>query len=232
MMIGLIGRGPHGNRYAETLDRMGVYFWQAGRDWDEKPEADAYIIASAAYSHYSLAKQLIAINKPVLIEKPVCMSTTDALSLLKLAKHLDGIVFCGHTRLYSPAWKLFKAMLHSPVHHLEAIAGGGAKIDPWWDWGPHLMAMYLDLQDSGVKIRTANIEAAAKKTPLSFDCDGAIFMDSDTDPMPMECLLTQFLAAIKKGPPDIRDLGLAYRVTALLESTQRKEESGDQRKYG
>lgn len=113
---------------------------------------------------------------------------------------MGGIAFAGHTRLYSPEWKIFKASCPR-IEYLEARAGGTLR-NPWWDWGPHIVAMCLDL---GFDPRRAQISVRKAREPLSFVVNGSHrFTDRRTSPSPLECLLTEFVAAIDVGEPDNR----------------------------
>jgi predicted dehydrogenase len=144
---------------------------------------------------------------PVLIEKPVTTSAHLAERLLELG----GVAMVAHTRLYSPAWREFKAGLPK-VETVEALAGGTDK-DPWWDWGPHLVAMSFDLDFSQPKVHVTK-----EPQPLRFVVNGEhTFTDVETDPTPMEVMLGEFLRAIETGKTD-GSLELGARVVQYLES--------------
>lgn len=212
MLIGLIGRGHWGNVYAKTLDKMGVPYRQMGKDWSIEG-LDGVIIASSPDSHFILAKAMILARMPVLIEKPICFSYKKAMRLVSWTGD-KSIVFAGHTRLYSPAWKEFKSSLPEIVS-IKAQAGGVSKIDQKWDWGPHLVSMCLDL---GFPPDKADIRLLNDLVPLTFVVNDAYrFQDVITDPMPLEVLLTEFIKAIKSGEKDIRGLEFGVEVTAYCE---------------
>lgn len=216
MRIGIIGRGPWGQVYANTLRGLGVAFWQIGRDLGNLRNADGVIIASAAHSHMPLAEAFIESYVPVLIEKPIALVSANARHLLDLAKRHHGIVFTGHTRLHSNAWRQFKARaLAEVVHSVYATAGGPCKLTPLWDWGPHLVAMCLDLGFDPLK---AHILTDGEEEPLRVIVNGKMeFRDVDEKPAPLEVLLTEFMEAIKKGEPDVRGLELGVSVVEHLE---------------
>lgn len=221
MRLGIIGRGPWGDVYADTLRCMGVEFWQETRNWTEL-HADGVIVASAAESHTTIARYLIRNCIPALIEKPLCLDVQDARILLKMATDMPAIVFTGHTRLYSPAWRVFKAQaLERGVRSVRAVAGGPCKLDPLWDWGPHLVAMCLDL---GFDPLQASIETGTDEIPLTFivNRDMTYFDSHAENPRPLEVLLTEFMAAIEKGEPDIRWLELGVKVVEALEVMQER----------
>ena len=168
--LGLIGRGNWGNVYAKTLTEMGIPFRQMGIDWDSKG-LDGVIIASKAESHFLIAKSLILARMPVLIEKPIAMSYKRAVRLLEWAEEWkNSIVFVSHTRLYSKEWIEFKNSLPA-VFSIEAQAGSRCKVSPKWDWGPHLVAMTLDLGFDPLK---AKIRCENWDLPFKFIVNGQI----------------------------------------------------------
>ena len=192
MKLGIIGRN-WGAVYAKTCRELGIEHWIAGREWGEK--ADAYIVASPPETHYEIARKLLSEGSPVIIEKPVTMVPEQAYELARYP-----IAFAGHTRLYDPNWKVFKSRFTRAID-IEARAGG-TKRDPWWDWGPHIVAMCLDL---GFDPRKARISVRKAQEPLSFVVNGRhTFTDKPARTSPIACLITEFMAAVEKGQPDNR----------------------------
>ena len=220
MRLGIIGRGPWGDVYAKTLTKMGVRYTQVGSNEDVfvDGDVDGVIIASAPKSHYVLARKYIREFLPALIEKPVCLSSEQAKYLLKLAGNTGcSIVFAGHTRLYSIAWRALKAnALAEGVRSVYAVAGSfDCKLSPLWDWGSHLVAMCLDLGFDPLK---AHILTGTEEQPLKVIVNGTItYTDQPETPTPLEVLLTEFMAAIEKGGPDIRGLEFGVKVVETLE---------------
>lgn len=225
MKLGIIGRGYWGDVYAETLRNMGIPFWQAGRNWKFMGHADGIIIASEPKSHHALARRFIFRYTPVLIEKPICMNMREAKDLLRLAQQggRGSIVFAGHTRLYSTAWRDFKATaIAAGVKTVSAVAGStDCKLHPLWDWGPHLIAMCLDL---GFDPMDASIVTSESDVPLKIVVNGTLtYMDAPETPRPLECLMTEFMGAIDRGEADIRGLLMGCKVIEVLQSLERKK---------
>ena len=65
---------------------------------------DAWIIASPNYYHFSQLCEILKVSpKPILIEKPVCISLSEAQKLFQLSKNLDIPVWTGMEYRYMPA---------------------------------------------------------------------------------------------------------------------------------
>ena len=225
MNIGIVGRGEWGQVYARTLEGMGVRFTQAGQEWHGKMNhCDGVIVSSTPESHCAVASTLMREFFPVLIEKPVCMNMEEGRELLSIAKAQEAIVFAGHTRLYSTAWRAFKAKaLKAGVKSVYATAGGPCKIDPLYDWGSHLVAMCLDL---GFEPLAADIKADCQSWPLKFSVNSKMmYADEEESPTPLEVLLTEFMDAIKKGEPDMRGLEFGVKVVEKLEAMHQQREA-------
>ena len=204
MKLAVVGRGRWGGVYGRTLEKLGIDY-EIGRTWRG---CDGVIVASPPETHYELAREILTAGYPLVLEKPITTDPSQAWELVKLG----GIAFAGHTRLYSPSWRKFKASL-STVESVDCVVGGTAR-DPWWDWGPHLVAMCLDL---GFDPRKARIACMSASVPLSFRVNGdREWRDAITDPMPLEVLINEFVAAIERGEPDNDGLKLGARVVEFL----------------
>ena len=231
MKFGIIGTGLWGAVWHRQLDRMGHQVsWQRGQSWRvEKTRPDAVIIASSADSHYWLARELMRKKIPIVIEKPMCLRASHARHLVDVGLVHDAIAFTDHTRLYSPAWREFRdKALEDEIQSVRAEAGGPCKLDPWWDWGSHLVAMCLDL---GFDPAKAEIVTSRNELALTLQVnDGLKFQELDETGFgsaegesPLAVLVNEFCQALEKGEPDIRGLRLGRAVVEALEA---KELSG------
>ncbi len=204
--------------YAGTLDKMGVDYRQMGKDWSIEG-LDGVIIASSPDSHFVLAKSMILARMPVLIEKPVCFSSKQVNRLVAWT-YDESVVFTSHTRLYSSAWRAFKASLPEIVSVNAQMVSYG-KIPSKWNLMPHLAAMCMDL---GFPLDKANLWVSDPRDTIGsvpmmkfVVNDTYCFEDPATDPTSLEVLLSEFVLAIKSGKRDIRGLELAVGVTAYCE---------------
>jgi hypothetical protein len=209
MRLGVIGRGYWGDTYCRTLKKMGVSHWQDGRYWHIRTDMDAVIVATSTESHYQVARTALGRRYPVLVEKPACTSPEGVRKLLELG----GIAFAGHTRLYSPAWRAFKASLPE-VRTVEGFAGGTNETNPntLWNWGPHLVSMSFDLG-----CESPNLWIESEREPLRIVVnDEYEFVDCPTEPTALEVLLGEFIQAVKDGQPNNSGLAMGLKVMEYL----------------
>jgi predicted dehydrogenase len=124
------------------------------KDWRELIDAsqiDGVIVATPPASHAEIARAAILAGIPVLIEKPLALSATDARAIRDLAVQHRVLVLVEHTHLFSPAYRALKklAARYGGVREIQSEAGNQGPyrrdVSVLWDWGPHDVAMCLDL---------------------------------------------------------------------------------------
>jgi predicted dehydrogenase len=170
--LGLIGAGRWGRNYIRTIaDIEGVRLagvasrnpetarWApAGctvvAEWRallNKNGIDGVIIATPAPRHAEMARAAIEAGLPALVEKPLTLDLTEAIALRDMAVSRSGFFMVGHTHLFHPAYRALKAMApdYGPIHAIRGEAGNFGPYRPdtpvLWDWGPHDVALCLDL---------------------------------------------------------------------------------------
>ncbi len=108
LRIGVIGAGTHGERYVrhglndvpgltvtalcrrqpaagqEMAARFGVRYHREAAALIEDPEVDAVVVCTPPSTHFGLAEQVLAAGKPLLLEKPMTGSLTEARQLVRL----------------------------------------------------------------------------------------------------------------------------------------------------
>ena len=67
--------------------------------------ADAYIIATPNFTHFSLLERILKTNKHLLVEKPLCTTTEDCKKFDLLAKNYSKIIWTGMEYRYMPPVK-------------------------------------------------------------------------------------------------------------------------------
>jgi predicted dehydrogenase len=134
----------------------------------------AVVVATPAATHAPLARRVLESGRHVLVEKPLALSTADAVELARLADERGLILMVGHTFEFVPAVRRMKQMiddgeigdllyLHSQRLNLGRIQ---SDISAFWSIGPHdvSIANYLVgqsplwVQATGARYLHADVE--------------------------------------------------------------------------
>lgn len=123
----------------------------------ESADADAYVISTPTTQHYNLAKKLIALDKHILIEKPVCKTVEQALELLNLSKNKECKIAVGHVERFNPVvdylreWLENKNLKTIETQRLSSLPNRIKDIGVFQDLGIHDIDVVLSLVNSPVK---------------------------------------------------------------------------------
>ncbi|MBA3538762.1 MAG: Gfo/Idh/MocA family oxidoreductase [Deltaproteobacteria bacterium] len=128
------------------------------------PAIDAVVIASPALTHAALARAAFAAGKHVLVEKPLAMTSQDALAVAEAARIHDRIGMVGHLMVYHPAVVRLRELLRSgalgTLHYLNSTRVNLGRLrrdeNALWSFGPHDLSMIdflLDLVPTSVAAR-------------------------------------------------------------------------------
>lgn len=157
--LALIGKGSWGKNYIRTIRNLSDCYLPdrniKTRDYKQllsHTDIDGVIIATPAKTHFSIAKQFLLKNIPVLIEKPVTTDVQEADELMRLSKKADIVAMAGHIFLYNPAFLAAKRILPNigTIRSIIATSGRNGVLDvsALWDWGPHDISQILFLLES------------------------------------------------------------------------------------
>lgn len=172
LRAGLVGAGPWGRNYirtiaglpALTLARVASRNSQTkhlvppgctvSADWREvvgAADVDAVIVATPPATHAGIVLAAIDAGRPVLVEKPMTLDIGSAGQIVAAAERSAILVMVDHVHLFHPAFRELKHVVaeQGPVRAIRARAGGHGPYRPdlgvLWDWGPHDVAMCMDL---------------------------------------------------------------------------------------
>jgi predicted dehydrogenase len=192
--LGLVGAGRWGKRYVATIAQMeGVQLAHLASgnpasatlvppgctlssDWRAVAadrSLDGIILATPPATHLEMALAAVAHGLPVLVEKPMTLSVEDACTLVDRARRAGVLVMVGHTHLYSAAFRTLKSCGARLGELLHTRSGGGnwgpfrPETPVLWDWGPHDVAMCLELfsaTPTGVEARRVAVEKSEEGT--------------------------------------------------------------------
>jgi len=172
LRMGLIGVGPWGRNYIRTI--AGLAELKLARvasrnaqtqvlvprgcaistDWREVARAadiDGIIVATPPSTHAEITLAAIEAGRPVLVEKPLTLGVASAESIVAAAAARPVLVMVNHVHLFHPAYRALKRAVaaHGPVRAIHARAGDRGPyrrdVPMLWDWGPHDVAMCIDL---------------------------------------------------------------------------------------
>jgi predicted dehydrogenase len=109
------------------------------------PLIDAVVIATPARTHAGLAARVLEAGKHVLVEKPLALSTAEAVALTRQAERAGRVLMVGHTFEYNPAVTKMRALLESCelgdlwYLHSQRVNLGRIQsdINALWSIGPH-----------------------------------------------------------------------------------------------
>ncbi len=125
-------------------------------------DLDGVIIATPPVTHGVMAIEAMKCGLPVLVEKPVTLDIREARAVLSVAESEKAIIRVDHTHLYSAAYRKMKEIapsLGSPLK-ISSYAGKAVirrELSVLWDWGPHDIAMCLDLLGEMPKRREGRV---------------------------------------------------------------------------
>jgi len=118
-------------------------------------EINGIVIATPAVMHYSMAKQAIAADKDVFVEKPLSLEVREGEELVKLAAEKGKILMVGHLLEYHPAIIKLKDMVDSgELGRIEYIYSSRLNLGKFrteenilWSFAPHDISVILMLLD-------------------------------------------------------------------------------------
>jgi predicted dehydrogenase len=109
------------------------------------PAVEGVVLATAAPTHFDVARRALEAGKHVLVEKPMTLITADAVELTRLAKERGRILMVGHLLEYHPAIHYIKKLIDSgelgEVYYLysQRLNYGVIRSEEnaWWSLAPH-----------------------------------------------------------------------------------------------
>jgi predicted dehydrogenase len=130
----------------------------------EDPEVDAVVVATPTRTHYALSRRALECGRHVLVEKPLCEKSADALELCELAEARGRVLMVGHVFLFNAAARRAKQYLAAGelgrIFYLsmERTNLGPIRVDvnAAWDLAAHdvsLASYWLDAKPLSVSAR-------------------------------------------------------------------------------
>ncbi len=168
LKLGIVGLGPWGQKYIDTIKHNSdMQLVAACRKTNKRPDflpeicdfhtdaskmlwqkLDGLILAADPYTNLKIAQRAIIYGLPILIEKPVAFKSSEIKQLIDYGNLLS-INLVNYTHLFSPAFiKLQELVKDKEI--IEIISKGYSKRPPrifssLWDYVPHDLAMGITL---------------------------------------------------------------------------------------
>ena len=116
---------------------------------------DAVVIATPVSLHYRLAKEALLAGKHVLVEKPMAEDSTQADTLVSIARENNLRLMVGHTFLYNAAVETVRRVIKSgelgEIYYLNALRVNLGQLQPdinvMWDLAPHDLSIFNYILD-------------------------------------------------------------------------------------
>lgn len=185
MRFGIIGCGHWGKNYVRVLQEIpGAHVVRVAdkmpqnldiiqarypqletttefRDVCSAKDLQAVIIATSASTHFEIARVSLEAGQHTLVEKPLCLSTSECRELVELAAKRQCVLMVGHTFLYNDSVRKMKQILEqtdsgrlyylqSRRNHLGLVRDD---VSVLWDLAAHDIAVFsylLDLEPESV----------------------------------------------------------------------------------
>ena len=132
------------------------------------PNVEAVVIATPAFTHYSLALAALKAGKHVFVEKPLATSVSEAREVLNYGAAQGLTVMAGHTFLFNPAVRRLKEILDSGelgdlfyIYSQRLNLGQlRSDVNAWWNLAPH---------DVSILVYLLNASSACEVTATGMD---------------------------------------------------------------
>jgi predicted dehydrogenase len=91
---------PRGETGLMIAERYGVDW---APDFDSLDGIDAVVIAAATETHFTIAKRVLELGKPVLVEKPLALTYEQSAELIEESERRGLPILCGFLERFNPA---------------------------------------------------------------------------------------------------------------------------------
>jgi predicted dehydrogenase len=173
--IGIIGLGHWGPNYLRIFSELDNTRVIACSDLDMKrlepypelktftdfskllelDEIDAIVVATETSSHFTIAREVIAKRKHLLVEKPLTTSSDEAMHLIDMATQAKLVLLTGHTLLFNEGIKSIKKHIDNSdlgdIYYLHATRTNlgpiRADVNVLADLATHDISVFLYLLD-------------------------------------------------------------------------------------
>jgi UDP-2-acetamido-3-amino-2,3-dideoxy-glucuronate N-acetyltransferase len=116
---------------------------------------DVVVVSTPAVTHYTLAREALLAGKHVLVEKPIALTSHDAMGLIQVAEEQNRILMVDHLLEYHPAVRALKMLVEQgklgKLLHLSSqrlnLGVVRTEENALWSLAPHDISAILYLLD-------------------------------------------------------------------------------------
>tara|TARA_Y100000739_G_C20606990_1_gene466183 strand:- start:1192 stop:2100 length:909 start_codon:yes stop_codon:yes gene_type:complete len=182
--LGLVGAGKWGKNYINTINRMpGIRlaavvssnsetrnFVQTDvelfSNWSSIIDIslDGLILAVPPKVQTEIAMSALKARLPLLLEKPMALDPKEAEKINKASREQKAFILVNHIYLHHPVYMKLKQLLINEGSEIKAIHTQSGNRGPFrkewsalWDWGPHDLAMALDLVKGPASVKKVSL---------------------------------------------------------------------------
>lgn len=160
-------------RLSKVCSELGV---EASKSLDELiSSVDAMVVACPTKGHHQVAGRALGMGVPVLVEKPVAATVSEALDLVRLAGDSGLVLAVGHVERFNPAMTAAMEHIHRPLYieanRLAPFTPRCTDVSVVMDLMIHDIDLVLslirspvaDIQASGVPVLTETVDIAGAR---------------------------------------------------------------------
>lgn len=161
---------PLSTRAHQIADRHGC---EALSDYRELfGRVDCASLAVPTSAHYAIARELLAHDIDVLVEKPMTQSVEEGRELVQIADAHQRILQVGHLERFNPAIRAIAGVVDEPrfieCHRLAPFVERGTDVDVILDLMIHDLDVILSLVDSEVEsVEAVGVPVLSESTDIA-----------------------------------------------------------------
>jgi predicted dehydrogenase len=164
-------------RREKMVTRCGCRTYANIADLINDPDVELVDIATRSCDHYKHASMALAAGKVVFLEKPMCVSYSEAQKLQQAAEHSPGgKLYIRHNRRFDPDFLQIQEIIHTgilgDVFEIRLARHGYQRRDDWQtikeygggqllNWGPHIVDHSLRFLESPVVSQFSTLKRIA-----------------------------------------------------------------------
>lgn len=119
----------------------------------EDDSIDGVVLASPPNTHKEIACALLAADKNIFVEKPLCMNIDECNEIKDYLSKSNGILMVGHLLHYHPGYRkilsFIKSREHGAIKHIISKRNSFGRVrsneDVLWSFAPHDISMILGI---------------------------------------------------------------------------------------